>query len=174
MSAAVWVDEVATWQLDGHRVDREVTTRQVDIDDVTETHYRLARIAGVRLGPMGGDFKVSSTGSKANRAELLALCPQVLGERSHDPFDLGRQGIGCQINVTACDEWFVKPLIAHYAADEKEAIPRVGKQPAEFLDLVQHIVEIGERHRRFAKWVTAMSTISTPRPPLVTRSVSKC
>ena len=83
--ATVRVDEapvpldLATGQLDGHRVDREVAPDQVVLDHLTEGDDRVAAHPVVRVGPERGDLDGRSVPARADRPERDPRVPDRLG-----------------------------------------------------------------------------------------------
>ena len=95
------IDELQVGQRQRHGVDREVATRQVDGHVVGEDHVGLAGVRGVGLGPVGGDLVGRVTPLGADRAELLALGPPVIGPALEQLLDLVGPGVGGEVDVGA-------------------------------------------------------------------------
>ena len=97
-------------EFEGHRVDREVASRQVDLDVVGVRHVGLARIRAVHLGPVRRDLvgalddrSVRQFGSLqgTDRAEPLALGPDGVGPAVQQALDLVGASVGGGVEVVA-------------------------------------------------------------------------
>ena len=115
------VDQHWLGEAERHGVDREVAPRQVGLDVVGEHHVGLAALLGVRLGPVRGDLEGPLALPGADRAEALALRPQVVGPAAQQLLDLLRAGVGGEVDVAA--ELAAEQQVADDPADEVGAPP---------------------------------------------------
>ncbi len=74
------VDELTVRQPDGHRVDREVASRQIGLDVLREGDRRLAFVLRIPLLPEGGDLDQGAVAARPDRPEphtdqVLSLRP---------------------------------------------------------------------------------------------------
>ena len=127
--AAARVDEGHLRQAHRHRVDREVTARQVTFERVAEGHLGLARADLVLVGAVGRHLDNQVAATTANRAKLLADVPGRVAPRRQEL--LGALGArrGRHIEVVRSHS---QERVAHGSADERELLPGLVKNRAEF------------------------------------------
>ncbi len=123
---------------------------------------RLARLVGVRLGPEGRDLvdPLTARGVVANlgadRAELLALGPDRVRPALEAPLDLGRTGVGGQVEIEV-----VAPRpdeqVADRAANEVQAMAGLAESCSERGQLVQHGQQTFGNHGAKARRGDSMS-----------------
>ncbi len=178
----------ATDQLEGHRVDGEVTPAEVDLDLVGERDVRLARLVGVRLGAERGDLQrahgaVGPLALGTDRPEPLPLRPHGVAPIAEQRLDLRRAGIRRQIEIVvlALD---ADKEVAHGAADEEQPMAGVGEPRRQGGELVEDRHEPGWDHRgrrlragcsagqavSGAHTLRTSSTAAAPGPPELGRS----
>ena len=139
-------------ELEGHRVHREVASAEVGLDVVGERHVRLPGVVGVRLGPERRDLHrlqrpVAALVAHADGAELLALGPDGIGPSVDQPLDLGRTGVGGEVEIEPRP---IRPdeQVADGAAHQVEAATGGPEAGGERGELVQHRREAVGDHVR--------------------------
>ena len=123
--AAVRVDEGEVGQAQRHRVDREVAPHQVVLEGVAEGHDRLAGLAVVGVGAVGGHLDDGAAAPGPDGAEVAAHVP---GRRAPGlEHGLGgvRPGRGGEVQV---GRGAAEQGVAHRAPDERQVVPR-GREP---------------------------------------------
>ena len=146
--ATVRVDEapvpldLATGQLDGHRVDREVAPDQVVLDRLTEGDDRVAAHAVVRVGPERGDLDGRAVPARADRPERDPRVPDRLGPALEQGEHRWWVGVGGEVEVGLLA---VQQGVADAATDEVEPVSGRGEPGRE---LVGDRVDRHEVHRR--------------------------
>jgi hypothetical protein len=120
---------VAATEFEGHRVDREVAPREVDLDLVGELDVRLARLVDVGLGAKRRELvrprpsvTISSLG--ADRSESLPLRPDRVSPPLESAFDVGGSGVGRQVDVVVLAD-LTQHEVAHGSTDEEQ--PETGR-----------------------------------------------
>ena len=127
--AAAGVDEGHLRQAHRHRVDREVATRQVALERVAESHLGLARTDLVLVGAVGRHLDDQVAAAPSDRAELLADVPGRVAPRRQELLGaLGARG-GRHVEVVRSH---AQERVAHGPADERELLPGLVKNRAEF------------------------------------------
>ena len=114
---------------------------EIGLDGVGEHDVRLARVVGVRLGAERRDLvdPRSATGVAlgTDRSEPLALGPDRIGPSVEAPLDVGRPGIGGQVDVevlrSAADQ-----QVADGPADEVQTVTRVREPLGQRRQLGEH------------------------------------
>ena len=127
--AAAGVDQGHLRQAHRHRVDRKVAARQIAFERVAEGHLRLARPDLVLVGAIRRHFNDHVAAAPADRAELLADVPcrvAPLGQQFLGA--LGTRG-GRHVKVVRSH---TQESIAHRSTDEREFLPGLVKNRAEF------------------------------------------
>ena len=133
--AAERVDEHRFGEAQRHRVHGEVAPREIGLDVVGEHDLRLAALGSVHLGAERRDLEHGVVLATADGAEALALQPDRVGPRPHDPLDDVGTGVGREVDVDVFPvaERPVEERVAHAAADEVALVPGVGEQARQLL-----------------------------------------
>ena len=115
------IDETQFGQHESERIDREIAPHKVAIDRVAELHLRLARIAAVRVGPVGRDFDGLAVHATGDGAEVPADIPHGLRESVENLAGLfgTRGGREVEVGDVSAEE-----RIAHRPAHEGELVTR--------------------------------------------------
>ncbi len=129
--AAVRVLELATWDADGHRVDREVTPAEVAEQVVAVRHVGLAGHRVVGLGAVGRDLDLPVTDPGADGAERATHVPHRVdpaGEQLLGLLGAGRRG-EVEVVLEAAEH-----RVADGAADQRQLLAGGGEALAELVD----------------------------------------
>ena len=118
-------------ELECHGVNREVTTRQVNIDFVRVDHFWFARVRRVRLSPMRCDLIDPFANLQANRPEALPLRPDSISDIGHDALDFigARRCCGVKVHLLGIQSSFGSPhqQVTHSATHQVQAMSGVAK-----------------------------------------------
>jgi hypothetical protein len=126
----VRVDELRFRETQRHRVDREVAPGEIGLDVVAEGHLGLAALGPVHLRPERGDLHAQAVAFASDRAVPLTLEPDVVGPSTHEPLDLLRSRVGCEIDV---GRDAIEERITDAAPDEVALVPCLDESAGDLL-----------------------------------------
>ena len=111
------IDEHALGKSKRHSVDREVAPHQVLLEGVAELDDRLAGLAVIGIGPVGGDLHRVPVDARPDGAEGAADVPVGIRDRFHQGEDVVRSRVGGEVEV---GELTIQERVSHGSPDESE------------------------------------------------------
>jgi len=127
--AGAGVDERHLRQAHRHGVDREVSARQVALERVAEGDLGLTRANLVLVGAVGRHLDDNVPSPPADRAELLADVPGGVAPPGQQLLGALRARGGRHVEVVGRHP---QECVAHRPSDERQLLPGVAKNRAEF------------------------------------------